>query len=225
MSKHLIIVGAGRTGKHVIQAAIADNHDVFVIEKNEKLALELANTLDCKVIAADATSIGALEEADGKHADALVTTTNDDAVNLMVIMMGKDLGIKTLISSVNYEEHIPMFEKLNVTTVESPFRLNGQFLYHAIKSPSVKDFMDLGGGVEIIELTVGNDSPANGQHIRALNKQKLLPKLARIVVIRRNSEIIIPEGDTLIMHDDLVVLLCKEEVIEHVMDVFCKRKK
>jgi trk system potassium uptake protein TrkA len=28
---HIIIVGSGRTGKHVIDAAVKDDHDVYVV--------------------------------------------------------------------------------------------------------------------------------------------------------------------------------------------------
>lgn len=217
---HLIIVGAGRTGKHVIQSAIQDKHDVYVIEKDEKTASELAANFDCKVILDDASSLEALKEAGAEKADALVTTTDDDAVNILVMMLGKELGIKRLISSVNNEDHIPLFERMGVDTVESPYRLNGQYLYHAIKSPSVKDFMDLGDGVEIVEFTVEKGSRADGKLIKELNKQRLLPGYSRLVVIRRKNNIIIPEGETRVEAGDLVAVVSKEGITEDLLELF-----
>ncbi|MCB0519345.1 MAG: TrkA family potassium uptake protein [Lewinellaceae bacterium] len=217
---HLIIVGAGRTGKHVIQEATKDGHDVVVIEKEEKVAGWAATHYDCMVIQADASSMDALKEAKAEKADALIATTNDDAVNMLVIMLGKELGIKRLISSVTDEGHIRLFEQMGVDTVESPFRLNGQYLYRAVQRPSVKDFLDLGGGAEIIELTVKKNSPIAGKLIKQLHKENLLPKDARIVAVKRKTDIIIPEGDTALLEGDLVAVLSKQGATEELVHVF-----
>ena len=139
---HIIIIGSGRTGKHVIEAAVKDNHDVFVIEKNKEIADWVASHFDCVVIHADATSIEALKEANAEKADAIIVTTNDDAVNSLVILLAKQLGVNRLVSSVNNEEHLSVFEQLGTDTVESPYRLNGRYLYRAVQGPNVKEFLD-----------------------------------------------------------------------------------
>ena len=96
---HIIIIGSGRTGKHVIEAAVKDGHDVFVIEKNKVAADWVAAHFDCIVINADATSIEALKEAKAQKADAIVVTTNDDAVNSLVILLAKQMGVKQLVGN------------------------------------------------------------------------------------------------------------------------------
>lgn len=217
---YLIIVGAGRTGKHVIQEAIKDRHEVVVIEKEEKVADWAASHFDCLVIQADASSLDALKQAQIDKADALIATTNDDAVNMLVIMLGRELGVKRLISTVSDEDHIPLFERMGVDTVENPHRLNGRFLYRAVKRPSVKDFLDLGGGAEIIDLTVGIGTSADGILIKDLHKRKLLPKDTRIVAIRRKSDIIIPEGETRIAGGDLIVLLSRQGATDGLLHIF-----
>lgn len=217
---HLIIVGAGRTGRHVIQSAINDNHDVFVIEKDEKTANQIASGYDCMVINADASSMDALKEAKAEKADALIATTNDDAVNMLVILLGKELGVKRLISSVTNEDHIRLFEQMGIDTVESPFRLNGQFLYRAVQRPSVKDFLDLGGGIEIIEFTVNKNSPIEGKLIKELKKLDLLPKDARFIVIKRYNDLIIPDGETMVLAGDLVAVLSRHGITEGLVNLF-----
>jgi trk system potassium uptake protein TrkA len=102
---HIIIIGAGKTGKHVIESAVMDDQDVYVIEKNKEVADWIASHYDCVVINADATYVEALKEAKAEKADAIVVTTNDDAINALVILLAKQLGIKRLVSSVNNEDH------------------------------------------------------------------------------------------------------------------------
>jgi trk system potassium uptake protein TrkA len=217
---HILIIGAGKTGKHVIQSSVEDKHDVYVIEKDPHVAASISTKFDCMVINADATNIETLKEAKAEKADAIIVTTNDDAVNMLVILLAQQLGIKRLVSSVNNEDHFPVFEKLGIDTVESPYRLNGRFLYRAIQGPSVKEFLELGDGVEIVELIVSPKSIVSNKFIKELNKTRMLPKDTRIIVIKRDDQIIIPEGETQILAGDVIAALSLKENVPDLANLF-----
>lgn len=217
---HIIIIGSGRTGKHVIEAAVKDDHDVFVIEKDKSVADWVATHFDCVVINSDATNIEALQEANAEKADVIIVTTNDDAVNSLVILLAKQLGVKRLISSVNNEDHLPVFEQLGTDTVESPYRLNGRYLYRAVQGPKVKDFLDLGDGFEVLEMIVEENSRVANKLIKELNKEKVLPKDTRIVLIKRNNQIIIPDGEARVFIKDAVVVLSKRNKAPEISHIF-----
>lgn len=219
---HIIIVGAGRTGKHVIEAAVKDNHDVFVIEKNKSVADWVATHFDCVVINSDATNIEALKEANATKADAIIITTNDDAVNSLVILLAKQMGVKRLVSSVNIEDHLPVFEQLGTDTVESPYRLNGRYLYRAVQGPNVKEFLDLGDGFEVLEMVVKEKSQIANKLIKELKIEKILPSDALIILIKRNSQIIIPDGESRVFVKDIVVVLSKKNRVSIVSSLFGK---
>lgn len=217
---HIIIIGSGRTGKHVIEAAVKDDHDVFVIEKSKTVADWVASHFDCVVINADATSIEALKEAKIEKADAIIVTTDDDAVNSLVILLAKQLGVKRLVSSVNNEDHLPVFEQLGTDTVESPYRLNGRYLYRAVQGPNVKEFLDLGDGFEVLEMVVVPKAKISNKLIKDLAKEKVLPRDTRIILIKRDNQIIIPEGETRIFENDVVVVLSKSNKVTEVSNLF-----
>lgn len=220
MKLHIIIVGAGKTGKHVIRLAVKDKHEVFVIEKNEELAKQIAADFDCKVIVDDASSLETLKEAGGEDADALITTTEDDSVNLLVIMQGKELGIKNLVSNVAQDDHIPMFERVGASTVENPHRLNGQHLYRAIRLPIARDFMQLGGEVEMVEFSVDENSKAGGKKVAELEKEGIIPESSRIIIVKREEEVILPKSDTEIRAEDILVVVSKESDTEKLVKPF-----
>ncbi len=219
---HIIIIGAGRTGKHVIEAAVKDNHNVFVIEKSKVLADWVAAHFDCIVINADATSIESLKEAKAEKADAIIIATNDDAVNSLVILLAKQLGVKRLVSSVNNEEHLHVFEQLGTDTVESPYRLNGRYLYRAVQGANVKEFLDLGDGFELMEMVVENNTQLANKLIKELNKEKILPSDTRIVLIKRNNQIIIPDGESRVFEKDIVVVLSHRNKVSEISNLFGK---
>ncbi|HPG09648.1 MAG TPA: TrkA family potassium uptake protein [Saprospiraceae bacterium] len=217
---HIVIVGAGRTGYHVIKSAVKDNHDVFVIEKDTRLAESTALEFDCVVINADAKLIESLKEAKIEKADAIVVTTHDDAANSLIILLSKQLGVKRLVSTVNNEDYLPVFEQLGIDTVESPYRLNGRYLYRAIQGPNVREFLDLGHGFEVLEMVVQQHSMVANKLIKEINKAKKLPPETRIILIKRNNQIIIPDGESRVFVQDIVVVLSKKNKIAEVNSVF-----
>ncbi|WBL24251.1 potassium channel family protein [Zunongwangia sp. HGR-M22] len=217
---NIIIVGSGRTGKHVIEDALKDRHNVHVIEKDKNIANWVATNYDCVVINADATNPETLKEAKADVADAIIVTTNDDAVNSLVILLAKKMGIKRLISSVNNDELLPIFEQLGIDTVESPYRLNGKYLYRAMQGPNVKEFLDLGDGFELLEMIVEKNSKVSNKYIKQLTKDKIFPQDSLVVLVKRNNQVIIPEGDTRIFVNDILVILSKKEKITELSNVF-----
>jgi len=221
----IIIVGAGRIGRYIIQFATEDKHEVFVIEKNEDLAKEIAKTFDCKVVVADATFADSLKEAEADDADVLIATTNDDAVNMLAAMVGKELGIKHLLSFVADESHQDLFEKLGVGTADNPYLLNARQLYFSVTNPSVNDFLNLGGGVEIAEFTVKKNSPINGNSVDQLHEMDESLDDAHIVGIRRGDDFIIPKGGVEIEEGDVIAVLAKEDAVHRLGELFDEKNR
>ena len=141
----------------------------------------------------------------------------------MVILLAKQLGVNRLVCSVNNEEHLSVFEQLGTDTVESPYRLNGRHLYRAVQGPNVKKFLDLGDGYELMEMGVEKDSKIADRLIKELNKQRILPSDSRIILIKRNNQIIIPEGETKIEISDIVVVLSQRKKVTEVSNLFGKQ--
>jgi len=217
---YIIVVGAGRTGSSVIELATRDDHDVVVVERDEALAAETSTAYDCLVINADAASRETLLEAGIDEADALISTTDDDSVNLMLSMLGKQFGVETLVSSINDPEHMDLFRELGVNIVESPHRLNGQYLYRAVQRPAVQDFMTVPGGAEIFEVAVEDGAPLDGVSLLQAGEDGLLAEDTVLVAIARDDEIHIPGGDTTLEAGDLVTIFALDGATDAVTAPF-----
>ncbi|TYP93732.1 trk system potassium uptake protein TrkA [Fodinibius salinus] len=218
--KYLIIVGAGRIGNRVIDLATGDGHEVVVIEKNTDLAEQTSSNYDCLVINDDASKMDVLEEAGIEKADALITTTNDDSTNLLVMMLGRRYNVPRLLSSVREPGHIGLFDELDIDSVESPHRLNGEFLYKSMQRPGIKDFMRLDGGGEIVEIELAEHSSLIGKTILdALELEQISEDLI-IVAIYRDGELIIPRGNTTFEGGDTVTVLSKEGIGKDIIQTF-----
>ena len=217
---YIIVVGAGRTGSTVIDLATQDDHEVVVVERDTELAEEIGTTYDCMVINADAASEEILLEAGIEEADALISTTASDSVNLMITMLGKQFGVETLVSSINDPQHKNLFGDLGVNIVESPHTLNGQYLYRAVQRPSIDDFMEIAGEAEIFEITVAEGAPIAGLSLGDADTRDLLPEETILVAIIREGELHIPHGQTEIQAHDTVTIFARNGATDRVTDVF-----
>ena len=219
---YIIVVGAGRTGSKVIELATQDDHEVVVIEHDQELAEEVSATYDCMVINADAASKEIVLEAGIQEADALISTTKSDSVNLMIQMLGKQYDIKTLVSSINNPQHMELFGDLGVNIVESPHELNGQYLYRAVQRPAIKDSMQVGSGGEIFELTIEGGAPIAGLSLIDADSEGLLPQETIIVAIVRDDELRIPRGESNIEAGDTVTVFAKDGASDRITDAFTR---
>ena len=206
---YIVVVGAGRTGSKVIELATQDDHEVVVVERDQELAEEASATYDCMVINADAASEDIMLEAGVQESDALISTTENDSVNLMIQMLGKEYGVETLVSSINEPQHMELFGSLGVNVVESPHELNGQYLYRAVHRPAVQDSMQVGAGGEIFELTVDEGAPIAGLSLIDADADGLLPEETVIVAIVRDDDLHVPRGESDIQAGDTVTVFAK----------------
>jgi len=216
---YILIVGAGGIGQKLTDIALKNKDDVVVIEKEKEKCDEFSKKYDAVVINADATVKETLENAEINRADAVVTTA-DDATNLLVISIAKNVGVRSLVSVVNNEENRPMFIEKGANIVGNPNTLMANYMYRAIKRPLIKDFMSLGGHAEIFKIVLPEESKIVGKKLKDIN----LPKRVSIIAIERNSDIIIPIPDTRLSVGDSVTVLAREDKIDKAMELFTKKK-
>lgn len=217
---YIVIVGAGDIGSQLLDLATQESHDVVVIEKDETVATDIAQTYDCLVLNRDATTMEALEEAGGDQANAIISTTESDATNIMVMLLAQELEIPSQVSVVHNPEHMNLFRQLGVNVLENPEHLIAEYLYRAVQRPSIKDFMHLSGDAEIFEITVGESSRIASRSLATADEVDILPNDVRVVAIERNQSVLLPQGNTEIQAGDLVTVFSKRGFDSTISDVF-----
>ena len=221
---YVVIVGAGDIGTPLIEIATAGGNEVVVIERDETRA-EAAADHDCLVLNDDATVKDTLEDAGADRADALISTTDRDATNIMVCLLAQELDIPDIVTVVHDPEHQSVFRQIGVSGMENPQRLIAEHLYRAVNRPSIVDFMRIGKQAEVFEVTVGEQSPIAGLTLSSADEQGLLPAETLIVAIEREDEApLTPRGDTRIEAGDLLAVYSAEGATPEVTDVFGHRE-
>jgi len=210
---YIVIIGAGGIGRRLTEIILKEGkHNVIVIDKNQEKCEEIARKYDAVAINADATQEDTLDESEIKKANVLVATTSDDAVNLMVVSLAKNKGVKNLVSVVNQEESKPMYMEKNVKMIKSPNIVMAEHLYKSIKHPSVEEYMNVGKYAEIFRIPISDNSKFSGKTIKKIG----LPKKSLIVAIERDKKFIIPTEDVELFAGDKATILAHKDQVDKV---------
>ncbi len=211
---YVIIVGAGGIGSALVDLALRDRHDVAVVERDPRKAESVTRRYDVLVINADAAFTEVIRQAGGDRADALITTTHDDATNLMVIAAAADLGVPSIVSVVNVKAHVDLFRRLGAHVMENPDVIVAESLYNAARRRKLTDLVTMAGGAQMFKMTVTRDSPLLGKSLRECGVQGLIPTGILFAALEREGEMLIPSGTTILREGDVVTVYSKEHVTD-----------
>jgi len=200
------IAGAGAVGTFVANDLRAAGHEVLVIERNPDLVARLRPTMDVEWHVADAAEVSELHEAGIADVDVMVAATGEDQVNLVVSLLAKqEFAVKRVVARVNDPTNKWLFnETWGVDVSVSTPHLLTALIEEAVSVGSLVRLFELeGGGAQLIEVTLAEDSPANGKTIVELD----VPRDASVVAVVRESHVIVPRGDTIVQAGDEVLAL------------------
>ena len=219
---YIIIIGAGDIGTPLIDVATRSGNEVVVVEHDETKASEIASEHDCMVLHADATIKETLDDAGAARADALISTTQHDATNVMVCLLAQEFEIPAVLSVVHNPEHMNLFRQTGVSTMENPQELIAEHLYRAVARPAIVDYMRIGEEAEVFEITVADHAPVAGMTLTEAADAGHLPDEVLVVAIERNGtgKPITPRGKTRIEAGDLLTVYSGTGADPELTDVF-----
>lgn len=219
---YIIIVGAGDIGTPLIDIATRSGNDVVVIEEDTERADNIAKDHDCLVLNGDATVKETLEDAEAARADAIISTTDQDATNIMVSLLAKEFEIPAILSVVHNTEHMDLYRRIGVNTMENPQELIAEHLYRAVARPAIKDFLRIADEAEVFEIVVMEDAPIDGVTLAAAAEDDLIPDDVLIVAIEREGREapLTPQGDTKIRAGDEVTVYSAFGATPELTDLF-----
>lgn len=220
--QRVLIIGAGRTGRFLSVMLEQQGIQVKVIERDKERCQLLATQLKRGLVLwGDGTDIDLLKEEGVAESDVVICLTEDDKLNLLLAQLAKHLGAPKTIVRVARNEYIELMEKVGVDVVLSSRLLSaGEVLRFVRKGGVLSVSLLEGAQAEAIEMIVGHNSEVDGRALRDLD----LPRESLICACVRHNEAYIPNGNTVLMANDRVILFVKSEYTKKAVSMFDARE-
>lgn len=202
----VMIIGGGKTGLFLSKKLAEFNVSVKVIERDKERCYYLAERLENVIVLnGDGTDINLLKEENIDDMDAVVTATGFDEDNLLLALTAKNRGVEDVIAKISRGIYTDMVAQLGVDMALNPLDISVSYLLRLIKGKKkVVSSQLIQGQAEIMEVIVDSDMRIAKKSLKDLS----LPEGALITAIHRGTELIIPNGDTVINYDDKVLFIC-----------------
>lgn len=198
----IIIIGAGKIGRHLARELADAGHAVTVAESDAEVARHLAESVDALVLEGDGTSMSVLRNAEVSRADWLLAVTGQDEVNLTACELAETLGAKRVLARLNDPRNRATFDALGIPVV-AVTDLISQLISREIDFFHLERIALLARGrISLIEVEVGSGIPA-----RMVAELGLPPQTVLVAVTREGEkgEVLVPRGETVIKPGDRVL--------------------
>lgn len=216
-SQLVTIIGGGDVGLRLAERLDqADGIHLRVIERDaargELLAGRLRHAL---VLNGDGTDLELLESEDIGRSDVLVSVIDNDEKNLLASLLGRQLGVRRVITRVSKPANLRLFERVGVDVSISARGAAVASVLHQIEggSASLLAVLEQGEG-RILELEVPPTYRA-----RALRDLEP-PRDSIIGAILRGNGAIVPRGDDRLEPGDRILVFSTRAAADRVRDFF-----
>lgn len=206
---YILIGGGGQVGYYLARELLKQDHEVLLLDKDQRRVSQLALELGASVAKGDACEARTLEAVGCERADMVIAVTGDDEDNLVICQVAKErFGRDKTVARVNNPANEKLFQALGIYITVSPTNnilhlIEAQIPHHKLVPLLALSRVGLG----LVEVTIAQNSPASGKRVRDLE----LPQTVKIALIVRGDKKITPEGDTVIQGEDTIFALTIED--------------
>ena len=215
--QRVTIIGGGDVGLRLAERLdINEAIDVIVIERDasrgEMLASRLRHSL---VLSGDGTDLELLESEDIGRSDVMVSVIDNDERNLLASLLGRQLGVRRIITRVSRLANLRLFERVGVDVALSARGAAVASVLHQITGGTTQllAVVEQGAG-RILQLEV----PA-GYSPRSLREMDP-PRNSIIGAILRGKEAIVPRGNDRVQPGDRLIVFTTHAEADRVRDYF-----
>src|SRR6266550_7382136 len=209
--EHFIICGAGRVGSHLIRDLRRVGETFIVLERDADKVAELARQ-GISVLVRDATLEESLREAGVQQARGLAACLPDDADNVYVVLIARDLNPNLhIVARAAEEQAEAKLIRAGANRVVAPTIIGGHRMAMALTKPAVDDFI---GSITANKLELAFEElridPASHLVGRKLSETNIRSELDLVIVsIRRADGQIVfnPSGDAAIGSGDILIAI------------------
>lgn len=219
----VMIIGGGKMSLYLGKALLKAKYQVKIIERDLKRCEELSQLLpSASIIYGDGSDQNVLVEEGINDTDAVVCLTGSDEENMIISMYAYKQKVHKVITKINRTSLVGLMESLSMVSVISPREIVASSIvsyvrsYNNSRGSNVITLHKLvNNKVEALEFNAKEDKRILNIPLKDLKlKNKIL-----IAGIIRDGEVIIPNGNDVIMLNDSVIVVTTNQYLDDLKDI------
>lgn len=206
----IIVVGCGKVGRSIVAQLSKEDNNVTVIDTNAQLIRNISTNYDVMGIVGNGSSFTILDQADLAHTDMIIAVTERDEVNLLTCVIAKLINDKihtvARVRSPQYAGELNKLQKgLDLTMTINPEMEAAKEISRLLNFPSaIEIFSFARNRIDLLRFRVPPLSILVGRSLKAISD---LTTNLLVCIIERNSNIMVPNGDTVIQQGDVLTII------------------
>lgn len=218
----IVITGGKHESDYIISMLKKEKHELIVINDDKGFAEYISSNNDIDVFPGDPTKAYVLQDAEAQNADVILALSDNDTDNYVTCMTAKKLfNIKKTVSKVKNPKNVELFKRLGIDSVISSTYLIAQSILNEssvediIKTLSIEDEK-----IVMLEVPIKKDFAIVDKQIMDI----AFPKNFNISCIFRDPHVIIPNGRTVILPEDNLIIVTTPDEQEKLIEFIQKKK-
>ena len=218
---NIVIIGAGKLGYRLADMFSIKDNDVTLVDYSDEALHRASTNIDLMTVKANGLSIEALEQLNLEHTDLLIAVAANDETNILIATLAKKLGCHRVAARIRSPEFANQLDflkhNLGIDYITNPDHETAKEIAKMLLKTEAIYMDDFANGkVALSEFRIATDYYLNAKCIKNIN----LPKRILIVAIKRDNEMIVPNGDTVLYTGDLLYMIGVREEIQNFQKMY-----
>jgi trk system potassium uptake protein TrkA len=197
------IVFSGASPLTIITAKtlIKQGHEVIIIEVDKEKIDQISEELDCSFLNGDSTKPATLSQVDPKNSDILFCLTNSDQMNIITSLLGRSMGFKRVITSIENTDLVQLCRELGLEDTIIPVWAMSRHLDNMVRGlDNINLSTLLRQDARFFTFTAGEEDAVSVSELG-------LPKDAKVIFYYHDNRFHFADNDTRFCKGDEVVIL------------------
>ena len=221
----ITIVGASTTGTYLAKYLSGEQMDIFIVDTDVNKLMEIDAEYNLMTVVGDGTVFATLRQAEVEKCDLFISVTNIAERNIVACGMAKSMGAKMTVARVDRNDYLEqdnqaVIRRMGVDKVIFPESLIARGIIESLNHSCFRFWYEFQKRELImVGIRLEENTPLTHQFLRDLNQYH---DLFHIAVIRRDFQTFIPNGNYVLMPNDILYLTTSEDCLPVVVELMGK---
>lgn len=224
----IVIAGAGEVGTHLAKMLSNEDQDIILIDNDQTRLDVIDSNYNLMTWNGSTSSFESLRDVGISNTDLYIAVTPYETRNITSSAIAKRLGAKKTVARIDNNEFLipengAILKQMGVDFLIYPEDLAADEIALALAHNWARYWGELhNGNLLLIGVKLHSDSMLLDRQLKDL---PVTGHDFHIAAIKRNNETIIPGGNDMILHDDIVYFITTPPYVQEVRELCGKKKR